>query len=75
MHSQRFGALIGKEAMHGGGTDSEASEEAEVGASDGHLGSKEARGISEGETQLFILHLDGESHRDSCVGDGEVERG
>ena len=62
MHARRFGALIGKEAMHRGGTDSEASEEAEVKAGGGCLGPKEAQSIFEGETQLLVLCSDGKSH-------------
>ena len=46
MRAWRFGALIAKEAMHGGSADSEASKEAKVRASGGHLGSKEAWSVS-----------------------------
>ena len=42
MCTWRYGALIGKKAMYGGRTDSKASEEAEVGAGSGCLGSEEA---------------------------------
>ena len=42
MHAWRFRALVIKEAMYRGGTDSEASKEAEIGAFSGHSGSKEA---------------------------------
>ena len=42
MHARRLRDLVIEEAMYGGGTDSEASEEAEIGASGGNPGSKEA---------------------------------
>ena len=75
MHTQRFGALVGKEAMHGGSADSEASKEAEVGASSGHSGSEEAQSVSQGEKKLFFLCPYGWAHQDPCLGDGEVTGG
>ena len=62
MCAQRFRALIGEEAMHGGSTDSKASDKAEVRAGSGCLGSEEARGVSQGEMELFVLCLNGEPY-------------
>ena len=71
MHAWRIGALIVEEAMYGGGTDSEASEEAEIGAAGGHLGSEEAWGVPQGEVELFVPHPNGEPYWDSHLGDGK----
>ena len=56
MHAWRIGALVVKKAMHRGGTDSEASEEAEIGAGSGHLGSKEAE-VYLKVKQNYLFHV------------------
>ena len=74
MRAQRGGVLV-EEAAYRGGTDSEASEEAEIGAGGGPSGSEEARGIPQSQAKLFVLHLNGRSNRDSHLGDGKAKGG
>ena len=65
MHAQRFGDLISEKATHGGDSDSEASKEADIRAgSGGHSGSKEAQGIPQDETKLFISHPHGWAYQE-----------
>ena len=59
LYARRIGALI-EEATYGGGTDSKASEEAEIRAGGSHLGSKEAQGVSQSEVKLFVLCPNGQ---------------
>ena len=75
MHAWRIRAFVVKEAMYGGGTDSEASKEAEIRAGSSHLGSEEAQGVPQCEVELVVPCLNGKPHRDSCLGDGEVKGG
>ena len=75
MHAQRFGNLVGEKASHGGNANSEASEEAEVGAGGSRSGSKKTQGVHEGEKELLIPGLNGELDRDPRLRDGEAEGG
>ena len=75
MCAWRFGNLIGEKASHRGNANSEASEEAEVGASGSCSGSEKTRGVLEGEKELLIPGLNGELDRDPRLGDGEAEGG
>ena len=52
MHAWRLGALVIKEAMYRGGTDSKAFEKAKIGAGGSNPGSEEAQGVPQGEAEL-----------------------
>ena len=75
MHAWRIGALIVEEATYGGGTDSEASKEAEIRASSSHSGSEEAQDVPQAEAELFVPRLNGKPHQDSYLRDGEAKGG